>query len=354
MDNNIAQLIIESYTEPIRQVAIEYNILCTDFVENVTNALEIYECACLLERFEVVSEGGLVVTNSHNSSSNTSGDENKEQSSNNNSTPLNKEHRKKFFDKIIEFVKKMIDKLKKIAGIIFDKVKKFLNILKSLNNAAGHVLVGKKPKVFKNGFTIDIQKGAERFTDFVKGYDDLSDYIEDFFHEFMKVYRDDDMFRGFAKRRQKDIIELGSGTTRGKINEFMNSDIDIGDDITEWVEKIFEYKFMGENFIPSPQQCSDMANSIVKAQNTDIQQWQRSLLNGGISTFETLRNDLTRLKDAETDTTRTSTLGKLVNIIANYSNIGVSILSTFLDFYIQKSNTLVNYLVSTGYLVLKK
>lgn len=353
MEAMLLNFAVESFTEPLRTAQMEYDLSCTDFVESVTQALEVYECAYLLGQFEAVQEESTGLSAPHSSSSSNN------ESSSSSENKAKKKAKDGFFTKLVTFVNKILEKLKHVASIIFDKIKKFFAIIKKVANMAGHVMVGKKPKTFNNGFTIDFGKGVERFDQFSKGYVDLAEYVDKFFLDFLKSYKNDDDFKEFAERRKDDIEKLGSLGVKDHINMYVKSDVMIGDDNKEWAEKLFDYKFMGEEWMPSVEQCVKMAQSCIAASKWDstlLSLSKRMILDYGVTRFEELRNNLIKIQNMmeQINPTKASVLSKLVNVAANYSNTGVALMTTAVDFFVNKLNTMIGYLVSAGYLYKKE
>lgn len=364
MNECILEFAINSYTEPICEMQKEYDLACTDFVESVTLALEAYECAYLLGQFEAVQEEsfGLATTQSSSSNQSSSDSKEKESSSNNNSSESNKTNKKAkdgFFTKLVTFVNKMLKKLKHIASIIFDKIKKFFGFIRNIVNGTGHLMTGHIPKPFKNGFTINFQKGIDRFDQFCEGYIKLAIYIDKFFLDFLKSYNNDEDFKKFAENRKSDIQNLGSHGVKDHINMFVKSDIMVEGSNEEWAEKIFEYKFVGESWVPSIEKCISMGKECIAASNKGSEVMDNSkelILKYGIKRFEELRNNLTKIQKQEEqfNPTKASVLARLVNVIANYSNTGISLMTTATKFFIDRLNAMVSYLVSVKVLYYNK
>ena len=334
MEDLLLELVTDSYVLPIQNAQMEYELACAGLVESVTNALEVYECAYMLNQYESVQEA--------------SGDSSE-------ANKKNKEANDKFFDKIIGFVKKMLGKLKHAATVIVDKVKKFATTIKNIVHGAGQVMTGRKPVAFKNGFKVNLVKGLSRVDEFSSGYMKLSRYVEDFFNDFLDAYKDENKFKEFSKNREKDIRNLSAIDINNQINMFINLDVPLEGSAQNWVLKAFEFKQVEEKWIPSVNECMSMANDCIDASKRDTLGLAKNLTYHGVSKFENLQNTLIRAKnDFENyDTTKASVLSKLINVTANYSSVGVGIISTAINFYISKFSILTNYLVSTKYLTLK-
>ena len=224
------------FNDQVQCIAMEYSNTCTDAIAKINQSVEVYETACLLEAYNYVEES----TNEYQLRTVCEG------------------RGSEFIEKIVEIMKTVIEKIKKAAGLIGEKIKNFFTaVSEKFDNIGSWKPSGKEnDKPFPNGFKIKFSKGFDCYKSFEEANSKIIDRVSklaiSFAEECTKPKPNMDTFES----KYKDLCNIKP--VKEEINDTMNCKVKFDKSPEEWCEKAFEFKQMGENWIPNNAEIKEM------------------------------------------------------------------------------------------------
>lgn len=318
------------FNDQVQCVAMEYSNTCTDAIAKINQSVEVYETACLLEAYNYVEES----TNEYQLRTVCEG------------------RGSEFVDKIVEIMKKVINKLKDVAKLIGEKIKNLFGAVseKFENIGSWKPTEKENDKPFPNGFKIKFSKGFDCYESFKdangKILERISKLAISFAEECTKSKPNMDAFEA----KYKELTKIKP--VKDEINDVMSCSVKFESTPQEWCEKVFEFKQMGEKWVPNNGEVKEMIN--------ECNMYSKTIGPGGIGNLWNQRivADCSRMssvcKTVEKMAGRAVTpdfakgVRALSQHLIQFSEFGVVVNTTILNFTASKFTAHLNYLKNNG------
>lgn len=262
-------IVLEILSGSIDEVVAECNIACTDTMNAITEALEIYELETISNISSchgLVLEGDFQYPSVVKKGDNAEKDDSKSGSSSDNQKKTNK----KFFTRIAELLKAAVKKIAEIGKTIWEKLKQLWEtIKKKLHKLATSKILGGKP--WPNGFNIDFKSGFDSIDELQDACQNVGKEMMDKFVGFGEAVKSGDREKMINFAKHNDAFVSGFYThPRELINEQLKGTKFGKEDnaVNMWIRDAFKYEQKGSDFRMDVVFQTKMAKQVIDAQRS--------------------------------------------------------------------------------------
>ena len=324
MDMESTGILLELLNEPMTNTIIHLNGTCAGISEEITCALEVYECHCILSGKHVL-EQSLTTTELSYAMEGTIGT---------------------FIEKIISLIRTLIQKFKEIGGMILKHIESFINRFKKARINYDIDVDKINPIPFTNGFTINFSKGMSRYESFIDGFCDCSKFLDELFTELIYITtKDKQSIQKFLTDNKSRFDMLGT-IDNTFFNEFVKCDIKLTADLDKWIYDIFEYQEHGESYIPTKDQIKDWSNAMNK--ESDCLENIEKSTQKGVNQGTNVLKDIEKKLEKSSKTIEPKYMAKYIHNISQgvntCSQIGLHIMTSVNKFVTSKWAMLAQYI----------
>lgn len=357
------ELMLEILDNSIDETIGECHLACTDAIDAITEALEIYEIECIES---VRTRLGVVEEDFQPPGAIPKKDDEKEKSTDNNSNKDNgntasQKASKGFFSKIAEILKKAAAKIAEIGKKIFNKLSEKAKLLANkIRNLTTSKFLGGKP--WPNGFDIDLVAGSKANYKLFEACKRVGKEMENDFIDLGESILSGDRNRMMERAKKNEAFIKGLYNSPIElINEVIEgTKFEKGEDaLHKWTLEVFKFDQKDENFRMDIAFQRKMINQLLdmRLENT-ANQFANS---NNIERMKSLRKNADKMEEIANKVehktiypTIAPVLRQLASMMIKTAEFGLVAPGQVINFSITKHNEILNKFAELGIIRVKK